>query len=50
MTEAEAMAIVEAWNLSERRYDLDGCIEDIMDGWDPRTSKDEILSRNEYQE
>lgn len=50
MTESEAMAIVESWGLSERTHDLNGCIEDLMDGLDPITDKDRILKINKWED
>jgi hypothetical protein len=35
--------VVDEWDLDEQEYDIEGCIEDLMDGLD---IKSHILHRN----
>lgn len=47
MTEDEATRVMESWNLSDDTHDLNGIVEDLMDGM-PVSSKSEIIARNAY--
>lgn len=48
MTWDEAESIVDSWALDERLIDVTGCIEDIVDGWDPVAQQNQIIERNTY--